>query len=212
MVTIEKAFRAMEEFNYYGGIYWLNKLIGEDRENPDLLSWRAQCHIAVGHYYDSFADSEFILSFCPGNVAADLNIATICSCSPIDDLRDGVRALEHMKSFTRLHNGKKTWRIYSIRAAVYAAISDFETAVRYSKKSLEIAPVEMHDRCLSRIDTYQNKMQLRIDTTSVQEALAFRELRCHACDSEAFFCVTIDEQKLPICCDCNWGRPEDLGK
>ena len=207
----ERAFRALENASYYEAITAFSKLLSKDGSLTCWLAWRSQCNMAVGHYHDALDDAMKILVLDPQNSWAHLNIALLKSTSPIADHRDAATALKHLKAFRANFSGETTWRIDSIRAAVYAENRDFETALRYSRRSLETAPNEMKKRCQARIELYNRRMPMRIDTFTIKDALGFHELKYHICGTDAVFRIPTDKGKSPVCCDCNWGKLENAG-
>lgn len=195
----------MESHAYHLAIHAFSELIERNPKVVAFVSWRSQCSLAVGHYYDALEDCEVILKQESENAWAHLAIALVRSTAPMADLRNGDIAISHLQKFEGLYKGEMTWRMLTICAAVYAEASDFKKAIQYAENAFEKAPDEMKERCSSRIKMYKTETAMRLDFHETQESLAFREMKCHICGADAIFRVQIEAHKHPICCDCNWG-------
>ena len=203
--NFEVAFRHLEAHRYALALETFNKINDDD---PALIWWRSICYFALGEFENALTDSEVLLEHKPYSSWACLSIALVRATAPDDHLRDAELAYHYMNRFVATYEGEITWRILSIRAAVHAELKNFEEAVKYSRMSLECAPVPMLDRCKSRVSQYNNQIPFRCSDQSIREALFVREIHCVKCCAPTFFYGDFQGQNLPLCCDCHWGTAE----
>lgn len=116
--------------------------------NVLALRSRADARLAVGAHAEAIRDYERALEAADEDDPQELsgvlnNLAWVLSTSPEDELRDGERALELGERAAKLTDYKEA-HILSTLAACYAEVGDFENAVRWSEKSVELARAEEH--------------------------------------------------------------------
>lgn len=161
--------------------YWQSKQIKPALRTLDQVirgnssSWeayrlRGEIYLGQGEHLEATVAYEKALRLMPDTASpaqqSNLlnNYAWILSTSPEDNVRDGERALElglkacEMTDFTEAH-------LVSTLAAAYAETGDFEKAVEYAKKAVELGEKEESEQ----ID------QLREELKSYQEKKPWRE-------------------------------------
>lgn len=202
----ELAFRDLEAHRYSDALKTFNGIIEHD---PALNWWRSICYFALGEFENALKDSTALLDYQKYSSFACLSIALVRATAPDVSLRDADVAYHYMNRFVATYEGEITWRMLSIRAAVYAERNNFEEAVKYSKMSLDCAPVAMVARCESRVSQYLKHIPFRCSDQSIREALFVREIHCVRCCEPTFFRGDVQGQCLPLCCDCFWGPAEN---
>lgn len=92
---------------------------------------------------------------------AALALTRIQACCPVDELRDGRKALENA---TNICNRTlwQDWVSISVLAAAYAECGNFESALKYAQLALELAPAEEKASRQDRIDKYQRREAHRL--------------------------------------------------
>lgn len=111
--------------------------------NPDvwrIYRGRGDARLSLGEHKEAIADYERALELMPADEPDDgvlNNLAWVLSTSPVDELRDGKRAVELSIRACELTDYKMP-HILSTLASSYAEIDDFENALKWIDKALEI--------------------------------------------------------------------------
>jgi hypothetical protein len=82
------------------------------------------------------------------------NLAWVLATSPVDQLRDGKRAIELATKACKLTDYKKP-HILSTLAAAYAETGDFETAKKWSQKAVELGEGEEKEALEKELESYR---------------------------------------------------------
>jgi tetratricopeptide (TPR) repeat protein len=128
----------------------LSAILQRDPGNPIALRYRADTLLGVGEHEQAVEDYEKALKQVAdddGEEAAGIlnNLAWVLATSPEDELRDGSRAVELAERAAKLTDYEQA-HILSTLAAAHAEAGDFQEAVRWSEKSVEIARREDHEQ------------------------------------------------------------------
>ena len=172
----------------------LTGLLQADPENVAALRSRGDALLSVGDHKKAIADYESAVSTV-SNVdlkeadefqrqeAAGIynNLSWVLATSPIDSVRDGKRSLELAEMAAELSDYKAP-HILSTLAAAFAEAGDFEKAIEWSKKSVELGDAENHEQL----------EQLELELESYKKGEAWREKQ------------ETEENRVPIL------SPEDL--
>jgi tetratricopeptide (TPR) repeat protein len=97
------------------------------------LTWKTK-----GEFEKMTADYNKIISLDPKCASAYNNLAWFLATCPDAKYRDGVRAVEHATQACELTEWKTPNHLGTL-AAAYAEIGEFDKAIEYQKKALEIA-------------------------------------------------------------------------
>ena len=84
------------------------------------------------------------------------NLAWVLATSPDDELRDGKRAIELAKPACEVTEYKQA-HILSTLAASYAESGDFDTAVEWSKKAVDVGAEKLKGQLTKELESYQGK-------------------------------------------------------
>lgn len=155
-------------------------LLNEDPKNSNILRARADLLLAVGDHAAAVKDYETAIQSL-GNIeevettaaqktrAAGVfnNLSWVLATSPVDSVRDATRSLEYAEKAARLTDYKKAY-ILSTLAAAYAEAGEFEKAVEWSSKAVEMASNE-EDR------DHDQLPQLKQELESYQQGKPWRE-------------------------------------
>jgi len=131
---------------------------------------RGDTRLSVGDHANAIADFEKALKLL-SNDDEDRsgilnNLSWVLSTSPTDTIRDGKRALEYAVEACKLTNYEKP-HILSTLAAAHAELGDFEKAIEWSKKGVDIARVQKEpqlEQLESELKSYQEKKPWREKT------------------------------------------------
>jgi tetratricopeptide (TPR) repeat protein len=130
----------------------LSTILDRDPTNISVLRSRADAYLSVGEHKQAIADYEQAIKVADDDTAAgyDLsgilnNLAWVLATSPKDDIRDGNRSVELGKRAVELTDSKEP-HILSTLAAGYAEIGDFEKAIEWSNKAVELGREQDHEQ------------------------------------------------------------------
>jgi tetratricopeptide (TPR) repeat protein len=145
-------------------------LLAKDSKNTVVLRARGDMLLAVGDHAAAVDDYEVVAQSL-GNIediepterqkreaaGAYNNLSWVLATSPVDSVRDGKRALEYGEKAARLSDYRAP-HILSTLAAAYAESGDFEKAIEWSSKAVEIGGDEDHaqlEQLQQELDSYK---------------------------------------------------------
>jgi tetratricopeptide (TPR) repeat protein len=126
---------------------------------------RGDALLSIGKHVEAVADYEAALKAQPEHSGVLNNLAWVLATSPMDNVRNAKRSIElgtkacEVTKYQRPH-------ILSTLAAGYAEAGDWENAVKWSQKSLDVAE-----------DDDENRPQLEKELQSYKEKKPWRELQ-----------------------------------
>jgi tetratricopeptide (TPR) repeat protein len=108
-----------------------------DSENFLALRNRADAYLNVGKHKEAIADFEKALKIEPEDTSILNNLAWVLATSPEAELRDGKRAVELATKACEVTDYKAP-HILSTLAAAFAESGNFDTAVEWSQKAVDL--------------------------------------------------------------------------
>ena len=136
-------------------------LLQRDPDNLDLLRSRGDAYLNIGKHREAIADFELALGENEEDQRLLNNLAWVLATSPDDEFRDGERAIELAKKACEL-TAYETPHILSTLAAAFAETGDFDEAVKWSAKAVELgADDPNHDQLASELASYEQKKPWR---------------------------------------------------
>ncbi len=135
-------------------------LLQTDPGNVAAFRGRADAELSLGKQDDAIADYEKALTLEPKDSGVLNNLAWVLCTSPEDKLRDGKRAIELATTACDVTEYKQA-HILSTLAAAYAETGDFETAMKWSKKAVELGSKELKGQLGKELESYQEKKPWR---------------------------------------------------
>jgi tetratricopeptide (TPR) repeat protein len=120
---------------------------------------RADAHLGLGEQAKAIADYESALELDPENSGVLNNLAWVLATSTEDSLRDGKRAVELAKKACEVTEYKQA-HILSTLAASYAEAGDFDHAIEWSKKAVELDG-EQTPQLAKELESYQQQKPWR---------------------------------------------------
>lgn len=138
------------------------KILAEDEGNWLARQARADTLLSIGDHREAIADFEIVVKQQPENDSILNNFAWVLATSPKDELRDGKRAIVLATKACEVTDYKKP-HILSTLAAAYAETGDFETAIKWSKKAVELGSddEEVDEQLNNELKSYQEKKPWR---------------------------------------------------
>lgn len=136
------------------------ELIEEDPSNWQALRGRGDSLLSVGKHAEAIADYEAALKIQPDDSGILNNLAWVLATSPEDSLRDSKRSIELGLKACEVTEYKRP-HILSTLAAGYAEAGDWENALKWSTKAVELGEEELKDQLQKELDSYKEKKPWR---------------------------------------------------
>ncbi len=137
-----------------------NKLIAKDSKNAGGYAGRADTYLQTGDHQKAVEDYAQSLKYESDDTNVLNNLAWVLSTSPDAKVRDGRRAIELAKQACELTKYKEA-HIVSTLAAGYAETGDFETAIKWSKKAVELGDKDVVEQLKKELASYESKKPWR---------------------------------------------------
>ncbi len=133
----------------------LTKVLEIEEENETALFGRGNAYLSTGQHREAIEDYERAMKVNADDDGVLNNLAWVLATSTFDELRNGDRSIELGIKACELTEYKKA-HILSTLAAGYAETGDFETAIKWSTKSVELAEDERQLKDLSKeLESYK---------------------------------------------------------
>lgn len=141
-----------------------------DHENFQALRGRGDAYLNIGNHSKAIEDFNKALKLEPNDTALLNNLAWVLATSPDAELRDGKRAVELATKACELTDYKLP-HILSTLAAAFAESGNFDTAVEYSQKAVDLDDSEQEEQLAQELNSYLKKKPWRErQTISEQES------------------------------------------
>lgn len=139
----------------------LDNIIADNEKNGDALRSRGDALLSVGKHAEAVADYEKALTIDPKDTGVLNNLAWVLATSKNDKVRDAKKSIEYGKQACELTEYKKP-HILSTLASGYAEAGDFETAIKWSTKAVELGKgTENDDQLQKELEGYKEKKPWR---------------------------------------------------
>lgn len=152
----------------------LDQLIKDDPQNWRALRARGDARLSISEHAEAIRDYQKAIDSIqkePSNAEEDRsdeigllnNLAWVLATSPKDEIRDGKRSIELGTKACELSEYKEA-HILSTLAAGYAEVGDFEQALKWSSKAVEVGTEENNeqlDQLKKELESYKEKKPWR---------------------------------------------------
>jgi tetratricopeptide (TPR) repeat protein len=151
----------------------LSEVILREPKNIAALRSRADTLLGMGRHSEAIKDYEQALQFGIANPSLKSgvlnNLAWVLATSPDDSLRNGKRSIELATEAASLSDYKEPY-ILSTLAAAYAEAGDFEAAIEWSKKAIDLGRRGEHDN-VKQLEQELNSFEKKEPLREKQESL-----------------------------------------
>ena len=131
-------------------------------QNPWAYHKRGAAYAAKGAYEKALADYKDSLRVDPANVWAHNALAWLWATCPEAKTRDGRQAVERATSACAL-SGWKDGDSLDTLAAAHAERGQFDEAVKWANRALDVAPEQQRRAIRARLELYQAGKPYRED-------------------------------------------------
>jgi tetratricopeptide (TPR) repeat protein len=138
-------------------------ILEEDKNNWMALRSRGDALLSVGKHKEAIADYEAGLKLQPEDQGLLNNLAWVLATSTFDELRDARRSIELGTKACEVTKYELP-HILSTLAAGYAESGDYETAITWSTKAVELGREKLKeqlDQLEKELESYKNKKPWR---------------------------------------------------
>jgi tetratricopeptide (TPR) repeat protein len=137
-----------------------DKILSADPQNGLALRGRADAYLNVGEHRKAVADYDVVVKMYEDDSGILNNFAWVLATSTEDAIRNGKRALEMGLKACELTEYQQA-HILSTLAAAYAETGDFENAVKWSQKSVDLGDPDIQEQLKQELNSYQQKKPWR---------------------------------------------------
>jgi tetratricopeptide (TPR) repeat protein len=138
----------------------IGEVLSDDPDNWMALRSRGDVYLSIGDHAKAVADFEKALKAQPENSGILNNFAWVLATSPDDKVRNAKRSIELGTKACELTKFKAA-HILSTLASGYAESGDFETAIKWSSKAVELGEGETKEQLEKELESYRQKKPWR---------------------------------------------------
>lgn len=136
---------------------------GKQARYADAYSSRAGYFLDSNMFEWAFEDANSALEIAPNHDAALGVRSQIYSASPIDNLRDGKKALADAEKYCELSQDSEIkWKCGVVRGSAFAELGRFDAAIAEVEHALRYAPDEVKPLLQKHLDSYKSKKPNRM--------------------------------------------------
>jgi tetratricopeptide (TPR) repeat protein len=140
----------------------LTTIIDRNDKSSEAYRSRGDALLSVGKHAEAIEDYEKALKIDPTDTGVLNNLAWVMATSPKDEIRNAERSIELATKACELTEYKQA-HILSTLASGYAEKGDWETAIKWSTKAVELGAEEdeTRDQLKKELESYQEKKPWR---------------------------------------------------
>jgi tetratricopeptide (TPR) repeat protein len=131
-----------------------SEILTRDGDHAAARRSRGDAYLAIGDHAAAVADFEESLKHLGDDPALLNNLAWVLATSPDSDVRNGKRAVELATKACELTEYDKP-HILSTLAAAFAENGDFETAIEWSQKAVDMDDSEQEEQLIKELASYR---------------------------------------------------------
>ena len=164
-VLLQLALFHSAEEKPHQAIEYYSAVLKQDPDNLFALRGRGDAHLGVGKHAEAVADLTKALELEPEDPGILNNLAWVLATSPEDDLRDGPRAVE-LATKACEQTEFKAPHILSTLASAYAETGDFDTAIKWSTKAVDLGTDQQQEPLQKELEGYREGKPFREKMTA----------------------------------------------
>jgi len=145
-----------------------SEVLDQNSEFFQALQARGDAYLNIGKHAEAIADFQRALKLQPENTTLLNNLAWVLATSPEDELRDGKLAVELATKACEMTD-YKTPHILSTLAAAFAENGDFDSAIKWSQKSVDLDDPEHGEQLVKELKSYRQQQPWR-EKQSLEES------------------------------------------
>ena len=186
-LEFKKIFILLEQKRRQRALAFVNQMLERPQDSfrgddyAQLLRIQGDAFLGMGDHYNAIKTYKKAMEIIPDDPGLLNNYAWVLATSPIDLFRDGELALELAQKAAEKTDFKLSY-ILSTLGAAYAENGDFEKALEYAEKAVEIAEKEKEERL----------EDLKKEVESFKAKKPYREMQEEEDEEEE------DEEDVPI--------------
>ena len=128
--------------------------------SPFALSNRAVAYLGQGDFKKAKEDYEAAVKLNPDLDESLNGYAWFLATCPDEKFRDGKKAVELAKKAVKISGGKDWYHLDTL-ATAYAETGEFDKAVEFAQKAIDVAPKNKRELCQQQLKRFQNKKPFR---------------------------------------------------
>ncbi|REJ94117.1 MAG: hypothetical protein DWQ35_08840 [Planctomycetota bacterium] len=133
-----------------------DQLLDNGLENARIYRHRGDALLSLARQSEALADYEKARQLQPQDPGILNNMAWLMATSPDEQLRNGSRAIELAEEACRITEYKEAY-ILSTLAAAHAESGDFDEAVKWAEKAVELGEGEVTDQLKAELESYRRR-------------------------------------------------------
>ncbi len=158
---LQLAYYCMADDRPRKAIKILTEIIENDDQNWRALRARGDALLSIGKHAEAIQDYNRALALKSDDSHLLNNLAWVLATSPEDSVRNGRRALELARKACELTDYKEA-HILSTLASAYAELGDFQSAIQWSMKAVELGENdEQKEQLKKELETYRQGKPFR---------------------------------------------------
>jgi len=146
--------------NYTKALAIFDEIVKNEPEAWFVRYGRAETYLSIGKHRQALADYDLVLKDNGEDSGMLNNFAWLLCTSPMDEVRDGKRAIELATKACELTKFKAA-HILSTLAAAYAETGDYANALKWSRKALELCDKDLRDHMQKEVASYESSKPWR---------------------------------------------------
>ncbi len=158
LIQMAAVYQASRQFHKALSAY--DQLLKSDPKNAAAYQGRATSYLGLGKPLEAIANYDAALKIEPQNSDLLNNRAWVLATSPDSNVRDGNRAVELAK-LACARTAYLRAEFISTLAAAYAEAGDFQSAISWSQRAVEICAERLREQMMRQIETFQSRKPWR---------------------------------------------------